>query len=225
MFGYNTLKTEEDKKKFLDSYLNVRLASTDSASASPEVSHEEKVRRLKQFFARSLASTAKDVDLVKLVLTLPTLKRDYQASFDKFIEVVNGFNSVYASGSSSSSASNTRISALCKAFADIDSDCTGDERLVLKRTLDKLLQLQEISQKFLTVGNSTGAMVGTGDSLLQDSSFPVTAGISQLEFDTVLQNSNYRAFCKKIFDKEFCRINAVADKTFLTFFHQQEFLG
>jgi hypothetical protein len=34
-----------------------------------------------------------------------------------------------------------------------------------------------------------------------------------------------RAFCKKIFDKEFCRINAVADKTFLTFFHQQEFLG
>ena len=194
----NTLKTERDKKRFLDAYLRVRLAkpsSTSSSSSDPsEVSHEEKVGRLKDFFAQTLASTAKDVDLVKLVLTLPMLKKGYQASFDKFKEVVNEFNSVYASDPSSSSASDTRISALRKAFTDIDSVCTEDERPTLKRTLDKLLQLQEISQKFLTVGNSTGAMVSAGDSLLQDSSFPVTAGISQLEFDTVLQNAKYNVF-------------------------------
>ncbi|MCX7353173.1 MAG: cell envelope integrity protein TolA [Proteobacteria bacterium] len=194
----NTLKTERDKKRFLDAYLRVRLAkpsSTSSSSSDPsEVSHEDKVRRLKDFFALTLASTAKDVDLVKLVLTLPTLKRGYEASFDKFKEVVNEFNSVYASGPSSSSASDTRISALRKAFTDIDSVCTEDERPTLKRTLDKLLQLQEISQKFLTVGNNTGAMVSAADSLLQDSSFRVTAGISQLEFDTVLKNTDYNVF-------------------------------
>ena len=154
----NALKTEEDKKKFLDSYINVKLFQSDGTT---EVEYAEKIARLNTFFTQSLDATAKDADLVKLFLTLPMLKQGYGRSHHDLCDTITTFTEPAAGGGSAmaggASAKNMVIEDLLKKF-DRFTLADQDQKLVGKRILEKLRTIQAISKEFLAMGNSAGAV-------------------------------------------------------------------
>ncbi len=199
----NTLKTEADKKRFLDSYLRMRGAGYD-----------EKVGKLRDFFSASLAANAKETDLVKLVLTLPGIKQNYVQAFHNFGEAAHEFD-VPVAEASASARHKTRIDKLREILKPKISTCSADERLILERALEKLTKLQNISREFLTTDDSTGALVAASNAQSGGPSFKVTAGLSQLDFDCVFNhNKYYDAFYNAVKILHFIELNMLSDDDF-----------
>ena len=210
----NALKTEEDKKKFLDSYINVKLLGSDGVT---EVEYGEKIARLNTFFAQTLAATAKDADLVKLVLTLPMLKQSYSRNHNDLWQIIHRFTEPPAGGgpamAGGASLKNMVIEGLLKKF-DRLTLVDEDQKLVGKRILEKLRTIQAISKDFLAMGNSAGAvtLASSGRAASSGPSFKVTVGLSQLDFDAVFANHNYNAFYNAVKILHFIELTMPSDE-------------
>ncbi|MEI7494028.1 MAG: hypothetical protein WCJ92_05470 [Alphaproteobacteria bacterium] len=213
----NTLKTEEDKKKFLDSYINVKLFKPGAAGGVAEVEYSEKITRLNAFFTQSLAATAKDADLVKLVLTLPMLKQGYKKSHRELLHIISAFTEAAAGGGAGmaaggASARNMVIEELLKKFNANSSLYSEDKRLMVKRILEKLLTIQGISKEFLAMANSAGAItVASPHAASSGPSFRVTVGLSQLDFDAVFANHDYNVFYNAVKILHFIELTMPSD--------------
>ncbi|MCX7352849.1 MAG: hypothetical protein NTW22_06265 [Proteobacteria bacterium] len=230
----NTLKTEEDKKKFLDSYINVKLFKPGAAGGVTEVEYAEKIARLNTFFAQSLAATAKDADLVKLVLTLPMLKQSYGRSHHDLCDTITTFTEPDAGAglamagagaglamagaraglamAGRASAKNMVIEGLLKKFDGLTMP-DQDQKLVGKRILEKLRTIQAISKEFLAMGNSAGAvtLASSGRAVPSGPSFKVTVGLSQLDFDAVFANHDYNVFYNAVKILHFIELTMPSD--------------
>ena len=209
----NALKTEEDKKKFLDSYINVKLLQLGGVT---EVEYAEKIARLNAFFTQSLAATAKDADLVKLVLTLPMLKQSYGRSHHDLCDTITTFTEPDAGAglamAGRASARNMVIEELLKKFSANSSLYSEDKRLMVKRILEKLLTIQGISKEFLAMANSAGAItVASPHAASSGPSFKVTVGLSQLDFDAVFANHDYNVFYNAVKILHFIELTMPSD--------------
>ena len=218
----NALKTEEDKKKFLDSYINVKLLQLGGVT---EVEYAEKIARLNAFFTQSLAATAKDADLVKLVLTLPMLKQSYGRSHHHLCDTITTFTEPDAGAglamagaraglamAGRASARNMVIEELLKKFYANSSLYSEDKRLMVKRILEKLLTIQGISKEFLAMANSAGAItVASPHAASSGPSFRVTVGLSQLDFDAVFANHDYNVFYNAVKILHFIELTMPSD--------------
>ena len=210
----NALKTEEDRKKFLDSYINVKLFQSDGTT---EVEYAEKISRLNTFFAQTLAATAKDADLVKLVLTLPMLKQGYGRSHHDLRQIIANFTEPAAGGGAvmaagGASARNMVIEELLKKFSANSCLYSEDKRLMVKRILEKLLTIQGISKEFLAMANSAGAItVASPHAASSGPSFKVTVGLSQLDFDAVFANHDYNVFYNAVKILHFIELTMPSD--------------
>jgi hypothetical protein len=217
----NALKTEEDKKKFLDSYINVKLLQLGGVT---EVEYAEKIARLNAFFTQSLAATAKDADLVKLVLTLPMLKQSYGRSHHDLCDTITTFTEPDAGAglamagagaglamAGGASAKNMVIEGLLKKFDGLTMP-DQDQKLVGKRILEKLRTIQAISKDFLAMGNSAGAItVASPHAASSGPSFRVTVGLSQLDFDAVFANHDYNVFYNAVKILHFIELTMPSD--------------
>ncbi len=215
-------KAQEDKKKFLDSYINVKLLQLGGVT---EVEYAEKITRLNAFFTQSLAATAKDADLVKLVLTLPMLKQSYGRSHHHLCDTITTFTEPDAGAglamagaraglamAGRASARNMVIEELLKKFYANSSLYSEDKRLMVKRILEKLLTIQGISKEFLAMANSAGAItVASPHAASSGPSFTVTVGLSQLDFDAVFANHDYNVFYNAVKILHFIELTMPSD--------------
>lgn len=165
----NKLANDADRSMFVNDYLQL----------STSLDARQKLNNLGRFFTGFLAHTFKNNDLVKLVGTLPGLKDSYVKGYNLCLEGLKTFLD------SASDANFTAIQVLEDKFTD-------DENAMVNRNIGLLKAVSKLSDKFLTTNDSTAAL-STSGAAVSDSGFPVRAGLSQLEFATVLNHPEFYA--------------------------------
>ena len=192
----NALNNDKDKQEFLGNYLKLNNG----------VKYDDKVINIGKFFAQSLAASAKESDLVKLVLTLPAEKQQYIDNYKRFEASANNFET--KKGEQDFKDLNAHI-----ASQKQKGTYNEDQSLILERTLGRITKLQAINGDFLKMGDQTAALV-TSDKK-QGSYFKVTAGLKLLDFDAVFAGDQYfGAFFNAVKILHFIELSMPSDEDF-----------
>ena len=158
---HNPLVTDDDKERFADSY--IKKAGD--------------VNLLNNFFDASFAATAKNIELVKLVSTLPIISLEYKDAYNSFLTSANAFGG------------QANLDDILKATQT--AGYNQDQLLIVQRILGKLITLKKVAAEFLQKGDQTAALVNTSTAAPLQIGFTFSAGISQLNLERVFSTNEY----------------------------------
>lgn len=160
----NAFKSAEDQAKFVNAYLRGDRPRYDA---------------LGRFLEGALDFAAQDVPFVKVVLELPTHKRNVEADFDQHRIRIGEF--LDATG---------RFRELEGAFRTVDM--SEDDRRILGAIFTKIHSLRSLADQFLRIRDEAAALVevdGARPSVLGAEG--VTVGLAALQFDPLSQARVY----------------------------------